>query len=415
VIVVDQIPKLLGIHFEKTGFFRNLFAILNHLPETSLATLLVAVAMFVLIVCLERFSPRAPAPLLAVAVGIAASALLGLSGMGVETVGAVPRGLPSPVLPQLALVETLWPAAAGIALMSFTETIAAGRAFAAPGEPRPAPNQELFALGLANLGGGLLGAMPAGGGTSQTAVNRRAGGRTQAAGLVTAAMSLATLLLLAPVIAYMPQATLAAVVVAYSIELFQPAEFRAIRRVRRLEFRWALVAFAGVVLVGTLRGIVLAVVVSLLALAQKEYKPPAYELARKRGTNVFRRRSEAHPDDETFPGLLMVRAEGRIFFANAQQVGEQLWPLVDQARPRVVAFDCSALTDLEYTALKLFDEAEQRLQREGIELWLVALNPEVLAMLERAPLGQRLGRERLIFNLEMAVAKYQALRGGEGT
>jgi VIT1/CCC1 family predicted Fe2+/Mn2+ transporter/anti-anti-sigma regulatory factor len=92
----------------------------------------------------------------------------------------------------------------------------------------------------------------------------------------------------------------------------------------------------------------------------------------------------------------MVRAEGRIFFANAQQIGEQLWPLVDQARPRVVAFDCSALSDLEYTALKLFDEADQRLQREGVTLWLVALNPEVFAMVERSPLGERLGRERLI-------------------
>jgi len=318
------------------------------------------------------------------------------------------------VLPQLALVELLWPAAAGIALMSFTETIAAGRAFAAPGEPRPRPNQELFALGMANLGGGLLGAMPAGGGTSQTAVNRRAGGRTQVAGLVTAAMSVATLLLLAPVIAFMPQATLAAVVVAYSIELFQPAEFRAIRNVRTLEFRWALVAFAGVVLVGTLRGIMLAVVVSLLALAQQTNNPPLYEVRRKRGTNVFRRRTEEHPDDEAFPGLLIVRAEGRIYFANAQRIGDQFWPLADEMRPRVVVLDCSALTDLEYTALKMFGEAEERLQRAGATLWLAALNPEVLAMLQRSPLGARLGRERLFFNLEMAVAKYQALGSGAG-
>jgi high affinity sulfate transporter 1 len=414
VIVVDQIPKLLGIHFEKTGFFRNLLAIVEHVPETSLATLLVAVAMFALIVSLERWAPRAPAPLVAVAIGIAASAVLGLGGAGVETVGAVPRGLPAPVLPQLALVELLWPAAAGIALMSFTETIAAGRAFAAPDELRPAPNQELFALGLANLGGGLFGAMPAGGGTSQTAVNRRAGGRTQVAGLVTAAMSLATLLLLAPVIAFMPQATLAAVVVAYSIELFQPAEFRAIRRVRNLEFRWALVAFAGVVLAGTLRGILLAVVVSLLALAQQTNNPPLYEVVRKRGTNVFRRRSAEHPDDETFPGLLIVRPEGRIYFANAQRIGDQFWPLAEKARPRVVLFDCSALTDLEYTALKMLGEAEQRAQRDGITLWLAALNPDVLAMLQRSPLGERLGRERLFFNLEAAVAKYQALGAGAG-
>src|SRR6185503_2785195 len=151
------------------------------------------------------------------------------------------------MLPQLQLVEQMWPAAAGIALMSFTETIAVGRAFAAAGEPRPTPNRELLATGLGSAAGGLFGAMPAGGGATQTAVNRRAGAKSQVAALVTAAVALATLLLLAPVIALMPQAALAAVVVAYSVELIKPAEFRAIRRVRRTEFIWALVAFAGVI------------------------------------------------------------------------------------------------------------------------------------------------------------------------
>ena len=161
-----------------------------------------------------------------------ASVLLGLQASGVAIVGHIPGGLPAFVRPELSLIEPLWPAAVGIALMSFTETIAAGRAFTAPGEPRPDPNQELVATGAANLLGGLFGAMPGGGGTSQTAVNRKAGARTQVAALVTAAMALATLLFLAPVMALIPQATLAAVVIAFSVGLISPADFREVRRFR---------------------------------------------------------------------------------------------------------------------------------------------------------------------------------------
>jgi len=410
VIVVDQIPKLLGIHIHKTGFFRDVLAIVGHLPQTSLATLALTLALFALIFGLERFVPRAPAPLIAVAVAIAATSLLGLQQAGVEAVGNVPRGLPDLTWPQLSLLQDLWPAAAGIALMSFTETIAAGRAFSMPGEPRPTPNHELFALGVANLGGGALGAMPAGGGTTQTAVNRRAGARSQLAQLITAATALATLLLLAPLIALMPYAALAAVVVAYSVELVKPAEFREIRRVRRIEFHWALIAFVGVMVLGTLKGIVVAVIVSLLALAHQAYNPPVYVLGRKRGTDVFRALSDEHPDDETFPGLLILRTEGRVFFANAQGIGERMWPLIEQARPSVVLMDCSAVFDIEYTALKMLTEAEERLRRDGIALWLAALNPEVLAMVRNSSLGPILGRERMFFNLETAVEKFRASR-----
>ena len=183
VIVVDQIPKLLGIHIEKSGFFRNILAMVEALPETSLVTLGLAAGVFVLIFVVERVAPRVPAPLVGVGIGIAASALLGLPSMGVETVGAVPRGLPSLTMPNLDLVLLMWPGAVGIALMSFTESIAAARAFAGPDEPRPRPNRELVALGAANIVGGLLGTLPAGGGTSQTAVNRPAVAGGAGAGL----------------------------------------------------------------------------------------------------------------------------------------------------------------------------------------------------------------------------------------
>jgi MFS superfamily sulfate permease-like transporter len=320
--------------------------------------------------------------------------------------------LPFLRLPDLSLIERLWPAALGIALMSFTETIAAGRAFAESGEPMLDPNRELLATGLANGAGAFLGAMPAGGGTTQTAVNRLAGARTQLAGLVTAGATLVTMLLLAPFIALMPEATLAAVVIVYSIGLIKPGEFRAILGVRRTEFAWALVALVGVVLLGTLQGILVAIVVSLLALAHQTADPPVFVLGRKPGTNVFRPRSEGHPEDETFPGLLMLRPEGRIFFANVQRVGAKMRAAESsEANVKVLALHLRGVSDLEYTALKMLTEAEKSLRERGILLWLVGLNPGVLAMVQHSPLGATLGRERLLFNLEQAVAKFRAQYG----
>jgi MFS superfamily sulfate permease-like transporter len=297
--------------------------------------------------------------------------------------------------------------------MSFTETIAVGRGFATSEEPPVRANRELLATGLANAGGALLGAMPGGGGTSQTAVNRLAGARTQLAEIVTAGATLVTMLLLAPLIGLMPHATLAAVVIVYSIGLIKPAEFRTILRVRRTEFIWAVAALAGVVLLGTLQGIVVAIVVSLVALAHQVSNPPVHVLGRKPGTNVFRPRSKEHPEDETFPGLLLLRLEGRVFFANAERIADKMKPLIDEAKAKVVAVDLSGVPDLEYTALKMLTEGEKRQRERGVSLWLVGLNPVVLAMLQRSSLGELLGRERMHFNLEVAVAKYLASSAGE--
>ena len=407
VIVLDQIPKVLGVHFPKTGFFRNLIATIQAIPQASVTTVIVGLGTILLLIALKKLVPRIPAPLIAVVAGIAAMGLLGLEARGVETVGEVPRGLPSFIAPQLSLLLELWPAALGIALMSFTETVASARAFAATGDPPLQPNRELLATGAANLGGAVLGSMPAGGGTSQTAVNRRSGAKSHLAGLVTAGATLLTMLFLAGPMSLLPQATLAAVVIVFSVGLIELDGFRAILRIRRMEFIWALVALAGVVLLGTLQGIVVAIIVSLVGLAQQVASPAVYVLGRKRGTNVFRPLSPDHPDDETFPGLLLLRVEGRIFFANAKRLGDKIMVLVQEARPGVVAIHLGGVFDLEYTALKALIEAEERLRKAGISLWLVSLAPSVLEMIQRASLASTLGRDRMHFNLETAVRKYQ--------
>ncbi len=180
MIVVDQIPKLLGIHFPKGSFFQNVLQIVANIPHASLLDARGRGGVTAgLLIAMERFAPRAPAPLIAVAVAIAGVTLLGSRPTASRSSARCRPGLPSLTLPAVSMLEALWPAALGIALMSFTETIAAGRAFAREGDPQPAANRELFATGIATAGGALLGAMPAGGGTSQTAVNRRAGARTQ--------------------------------------------------------------------------------------------------------------------------------------------------------------------------------------------------------------------------------------------
>lgn len=410
VIVLDQVPKLLGVHLTKQGFFRDVFSLVQHFPETSLITLVVAVATLLVLFGMERLWPHSPAPLVAVGGGIAAVWLFGLQGEGVAIVGLIPQGFPSLTLPDPALVEQLLPGAVGIALMSFTESIAAGRAFAGSGEPPVNANRELVATGAANLGGALFGAMPAGGGTSQTAVVRAAGGQSQKASLVTAGVAVSTMLFLAPLLGLLPHATLAAVVIVYSVGLIQPTEFRAILKVRSMEFGWAVAALFGVLVFGTLKGIVVAILISVIGLASQVAHPKVYVIGRKRGADVLRPVSPEHPDDETFEGLLILRPEGRLFFFNAEYVADQIKALVDQYQPRVVVLDMSRVFDIEYSVLQMLFEGERRAADRHVMVWLAGLNPGALEIVRHSGLAERLGPDRMLFNTRAAIEHYQAMQ-----
>ena len=407
VIVLDQLPKLLGVHITKQGFFPDLWHLFQALPDSSGLTLLVALISLAILIGMERLWPHSPAPLVALAVAIAGVWLLGLQSHGLSTVGHIPQGFPAVTLPGLTLVGELLPGALGIALMSFTETIAAGRAFTRQNEAAPDANRELIATGVGNLLGSLLGAMPAGGGTSQTAVVRATGGQSQFASLVTAGVALATMWLLAPIFSLLPNATLAAVVIVYSIGLIDPQEFRAIRRIRTMEFRWAVIACLGVLLLGTLQGIVVAIIISLLGLASQTAHPAVYVIGRKPGADVLRPLSPEHPDDEQIPGLLLLRPEGRLFFVNAQYVAEQIRSLVKAHQPKVLALDLSRVPDMEYSALQMLIEGDKRSGELGVEFWLVGLNPKVLEAVRHSGLAEQMGEARLLFNARAAIARYQ--------
>lgn len=408
VIVLDQVPKLLGLHFEKAGFFRDILALVGHLPQTSLATLAVGLAALILLAAAERKWPHSPAALAVVAGGIAVSWFAGLSDLGVSTVGNIPRALPSLTLPDLDLALQLAPGAIGIALMSFTESIAAGRAFARSGEPPIRADRELLAVGAANFSGAFFGAMPAGGGTSQTAVVRAVGGQSQKSSFVTAIASVATMLVLAPLVSLLPNAVLAAIVIVYSVGLIQIPEFAAIHQVRRMEFHWALAAFLGVLVFGTLQGIVVAIILSLVGLAAQATNPQVHVIGRKRGEDVLRPQNARHPEDETFAGLLILRPEGRLFFANAQMVEERINAEVARHAPKVLVLDLSRVFDIEYSALEMLTGLEHRMWIQGVTVWLAGMNPAVKDSLGAGGLIDALGAQRIFPDLRAAIRQVEA-------
>jgi high affinity sulfate transporter 1 len=407
VILVGQLKSVLGVPLTSKTALGILLELPGLLPQAHAPTVLVAAAGLAVLVALPRLAPRVSAPLAWVALSIGASALLALPALGIKAVGAVPPGLPALAWPELSLVASLWPAALGIALMSFTESVAAARTFARREDPSVNANQELLAVGAANLASSLVGGMAAGGGASQTAVADKAGARSQMAQWVNAGAVLLTLLLLSGLIALLPQAALGALILVSAAGMIKPEAFRAIGRIRRPELAWALATAAGVILIGTLEGILIAVGISLLTLMFQANHPSVYAVAYSRAKDVFRRAGE-DPHDETFPGLLILRTEGRLTFANAANVADKMRDLVTQASPRVLVLECSAIPDIEYTALLMLTEAEENLRARGVTLWLAAVNPDLRRVLDRTPLGAALRSQRIFPNLFQALKAWHA-------
>lgn len=388
VILSGQLGKVLGLDIPQGPPLATLGAVLAGLPDLHWPTFLLALATLALLLLLPRIAPRVPAPLLAVALGIGATLALGLGARGVALVGPIPPGLPPLTPPDLSGWPALVLGALGIALMSFVESIAAARVFAAPHDPPVDADQELRALGLANLGGSFFQAIPAGGGTSQTAVADGAGARSQITGLVVAAAVLLTLLFFSGLLAEMPEATLGALVIVAAAGLIKPRDFAGIGRVHRRELGWALVAFLGVIFLGTLQGIAVAVIVSLASLLHTANHHEVYELGRQPGTGLWRPLAE-HPGDETLPGLCILRTEGLLYFANVERVAARAEALLRDEAAQVLIFDAGAVPDLEYTAVRRLQAFRAQLARQGTELWLAALNPDAQATLGRAaPPGQ---------------------------
>ncbi len=405
-IIVTQIGPVLGVPIHAHAPLAVLSELPGVLGSAHLPTILLALTGVVLLLLLEHRAPRFPAPLGLVAACILAAALFRLDRAGIQMVGTIPAGLPKPALPDLSLAGRLWAPALGIALMSLTESVAAARSYAARGDPRLSTDRELVAVGAANAAAACVGGFPGGGGMSQTAVNDAAGARSQLAGIVTGAGVLFTLLLLSGVIALLPKAGLGALVIVVAASMIKPDRFRAILRVRRDEFAWAIAAALGVFFIGILEGVLIAVWISLMTLMYEANHPPVYEVVYNRARRIFRRKG-MDESDVSFPGLLILRTEGRLHFASAPRAREKMRALGEAARPEVFVLELSAVPDIEYTALTGFEREIAGLLEHGVEVWLASPNPRVLELIGRSSLGDLLGRDRIYPNLFEVIEAFE--------
>ena len=381
-IIVGQLPKLFGIEKDPGDFFEQLWALLTGLGATSGLTLLVGLSSLVLVLALREWAPAVPGSLVAVLLGIAVVSAFGLDAHGVAIVGPIESGLPTLGLPDVAARSYLDLAgpAVGVMLIGFVEGLGAAKSYAAKNHYEIDANRELMGLGAANIGAGLSSGMLVNGSLSKTAVNASAGARTQLSGLVVAVLTVVTLLFLTGLFENLPEATLGAVVIAALIEL---VDIRALVRLYRLhtrglgriygiaarpDFIAAVAALVGVLVFDTLPGLFIGIGLSMLLLLYRASRPHVAVLGRVPGSRDQYIDLERQPDNETDPGIVVLRVEGGLFFANADAVRAQIRRHATSPGTRGVVLDAETMPFIDVTAASMLAELFEDLRRDGIQL-----------------------------------------------
>ena len=414
VIGVGQLYKLLGVEGGGTTFFGKIEVLVRQLGSTNLPTLAVGLAALAVIFALRIYAPKMPSALIAAVLGIVAVAALGLQDHGVQVVGEIPDGLPSLTIPSFSIrdVTELLPDAAALALIAFAESIAGARALAARHGYEVNADQELVALGTANLGAGLLQGFAVDASLSRSAVADASGIRSQLSNIILFTFLVVTMLLLMPLFHDLPEAVLGAIVIAAVAHLVDVGALRHLWRVDHTDFLLAVLCFAGVLVFGILIGLLVAVVVSLLALVFRAYRPSSAVLGRAPGAiddETLRYRGvEDHPDYETFPGLVILRVDGELFFANARWFRETVRSLVRGQTPpvREVLVHAGAVPHMDTTAAAMLKELLAELSDGDVELGFARVTTSLYGDLERNGIVGLVGAEHFHETVAAGVADY---------
>src|SRR5215470_11916231 len=333
-IIAGQLGSLLGFSVADGGFFRKVAGTLSHLDQAHLPTLTVGASLLILLLLLKRFVPRVPAPLIAAALGCAVVYFLNLTAKGVAVVGEVPAGFPAPLIPGVHTAEIgpLLFGAAGIALVSFCSMMTTARGFAAKNNYRINVNRDMFALGVCDLSAAFNRGFVVSGADSRTAVADSAGGKTQVVSLVAAVVMAAVLLFLTRPLAYVPAAALAAILISSALGLFDLASLRDYYRLSKPEFRQSVVAMIGVMTLGVLQGVLIAVGLALFKLLRQASHPRDAVLGVVQ-SNGDAYCATAEEGGRTIPGLIIYRFESSIVFFNADYFGDRVRALISKASP----------------------------------------------------------------------------------
>jgi high affinity sulfate transporter 1 len=385
-VAIKQVPKLLGIEGSEGNFWQRLYDILIHLDETHLLTLLIGLVATALLFYLEHRFHKLPAALIVMVLGIIFSSLLAFETKGVHVVGEIPAGLAPPKLPGIPLSDwlLLLPAAFGLALVNFAEAYGPAKSFAAKHRYEINANQELVGLGAANLGAGLFQGFSIGSSLSKSAANDRAGAKTPVALIVCAVLTLLVALFFTPFFAPLPEAVLGAVVIVAIMGMVKVKAIRRLYHLNRVDFALAIVAILGVLTFEALEGLMIAVILSLLALVWRASQSNLSVIGREPGRLVFSD-SRRHPENRTIPGLLIVRPDQGLFFANIESLSNEINQLVESAESpvKVVLLDLEMTNQLDVPSLDMLSELKEEMQKRGAELWLVRVHGQVRDSLEK--------------------------------
>jgi len=405
-IIAGQVPKLLGLQVPPcTNFVRIVWQGVAHLDETSLATAIVSLVALILLFAFRR-RPRLPGALIVLVLGVVVAAVFGLEAHGVATIGAIPSGLPAFDLPSLhgADLLALLPSAAGIAIVVYTEALSGARTFAVRHSYRIDADQEMVALGLANIGSGAFGGIVVSGGLSGSALNDSSGARSQLAGLIGAAVMLVVLLAATRVGHDLPQAILGAIVVRAVWGLIDMKALHRFAGIRGADALPALAALVGVLVLGVLPGLGVAVGLSLAILIYRASRPHPALLGRVPNQTTYSDMAR-HPENETFPGLLVYRLDGQLFFANAGFAVDRLNELlsVTQPPPRVVIWNLESTTDVDVTAVESLVRLVRDLRDSGRDIVFARAGSAVVDVFARSGLLDLLGEDHLFLTVDAAV------------
>jgi high affinity sulfate transporter 1 len=416
-IVVGQLPKLFGFSVDGDTFIAELTGFVQGVAsgDTVAAALVMGVFGLVLILALGRWLPKVPAVLVAVVLSIVIAGMVDLADRGVSLVGVLPRGFPPFTIPRIGLSDLglLIAGAVGISLVSLTDTISTASSFAARSGDEVDGTREMIGIGAANIAAGLFQGFPVSTSGSRTAVAEQAGAKSQVTGLVGAGAITVILLAVPGLLRNLPQPTLAAVVIAASLSLADVPATRRLYQVRRSEFYLSIAAFLGVVLLGVLPGIAIAVGLSIANVFRRAWWPYQTTLGRVPGLLGYHD-IHSYPHAERLPNCVMFRFDAPLFFANARTFREQIRALAaSQPTPEWIIVAAEPITDVDTTAADMLEDLDEELNRRGVSLVFAEMKDPVRRKIERYELTRTVNPAHFFPTLEDAVNAFCEQTGAQ--
>ena len=410
-IIIGQLPKLLGVPGGGGSTIGQLQTLIGNLPDTNPWTLAVGGGALALILVLRAISRKIPGPLVALVLGILAVTAFDLTAHGVSVVGAVETGIPRPGIPPISLLDIpfLAAGAAGIVFLAVGESLGAARAFAARHRYEIDADQELVALGAANLSAGLFGGFTVDASLSQSATGEAAGTRSQLSSIITAVLIFATAVLLAPLFKNLPNAVLGAIVIAAVLGLMDVDEMRRYAATRRTDFILAMVALVAVVTTTVLVGLVIAVLLSLMLVLYRASRPYVARLGRLSGERATFVDLERHPEADAISGLLMLRVDAPLYFFNVNVARTAILEAVagSDPKPSAVLLDIGATADFDVTTADTIRQLITELHDQSIEVMLAQVKGPVRDRMRRMDMMVMVGEDRVHLSVAAAVEDYR--------